>query len=93
MISKDQAETLGLEAVTWLLTHDDLLPIFMGSTGADASSFQERPLPTELLISVLDFILMDDEWVREFCDHQGRDYQWPYAAREILGAGDKPNWT
>ena len=93
MISKDQAEILGLEAIAWLLNHDDLLPVFLGATGADAESFRKTPIPTEILVSVLDFILMDDDWVREFCDHQGRDYQWPFAAREILGAGDRPNWT
>ena len=33
-MTRDSAETVGLHALAWLAGNEDLLPVFLGSTGA-----------------------------------------------------------
>ncbi|MEM7242903.1 MAG: DUF3572 domain-containing protein [Pseudomonadota bacterium] len=93
MLSLDQAEILGFEAVAWLAGDDDLFGTFLGASGADRQSFAQGNIPHEMLIAVLDFILSNDNWVRDFCDSKARKYEQPMIAREVLGGGDLQNWT
>ncbi|MDA9586848.1 DUF3572 domain-containing protein, partial [Amylibacter sp.] len=43
--------------------------------------------------SVLDFILMDDDWVKAFCESKSFEFNEPFLARQFLPGGDLPNWT
>ena len=90
--SADAAETLALQALTWLVTNDELLPVFLGSTGADIGDLRARAGDTQFLASVLDFLTMDDAWVIAFCDEQGIAYDQPMQARAVLGGGEM-HWT
>ncbi|RYH08506.1 DUF3572 domain-containing protein [Tropicimonas sp. IMCC6043] len=90
---RDSAETLAITALAWLIGNDALLPVFLGATGAslqDAKAGAEDPL---FLASVLDFLVMDDDWVIAFCDSARLDYRAPLAARQALSGGALPNWT
>ena len=60
--SADAAETLALQALGWLLSNEDLLPVFLGATGVNESDLRERASDPEFLGSVLDFLMMDDAW-------------------------------
>ena len=40
-VSRESAETIGLQAVAWLAAHDELLPVFLGSTGASEADFRD----------------------------------------------------
>ncbi|MCE8507551.1 DUF3572 domain-containing protein [Ruegeria pomeroyi] len=91
-ISADAAETLALQALTWLVTNDELLPVFLGSTGADIGDLRARAGDRQFLASVLDFLTMDDAWVIAFCDEQGIAYDQPMQARAVLGGGEM-HWT
>ncbi|MCE8521380.1 DUF3572 domain-containing protein [Ruegeria sp. 1NDH52C] len=90
--SADAAETLALQALTWLVTNDELLPVFLGSTGADVGDLRARAGDRQFLASVLDFLTMDDAWVIAFCDEQGIAYDQPMQARAVLGGGEM-HWT
>ncbi|MCE8526147.1 DUF3572 domain-containing protein [Ruegeria pomeroyi] len=90
--SADAAETLALQALTWLVTNDELLPVFLGSTGADIGDLRARAGDRQFLASVLDFLTMDDAWVIAFCDEQGIAYDQPMQARAVLGGGEM-HWT
>ena len=92
-VAQDHAETIGLQALTWLATHEDLLPVFLGATGASESDFRTGIGQPEFLGSVLDFILMDDAWVQQFCDAHSLAYDSPYKARQMLPGGEQVNWT
>ncbi|ETX28377.1 DUF3572 domain-containing protein [Roseivivax isoporae] len=92
-ISQDIAETVGLQAVAWLAADDELLPVFMGSTGAGEDSFRANLSDPDFQGAVLDFLLMDDAWVRRFCDDTGLDYSLPMAARQALPGGGAVHWT
>tara|TARA_B100001939_G_scaffold172262_1_gene148453 strand:+ start:1251 stop:1484 length:234 start_codon:yes stop_codon:yes gene_type:complete len=46
-----------------------------------------------LLVSVLDFILMEDQWVIDFCDAVGFDPHKLQAVRSALPGGETLHWT
>lgn len=92
-ISADQAETVGLQALTWLAGNDELLPVFLGATGASEADLRAQAAEPEFLGSVLDFLTMDDAWVVQFCDSEGLAYDLPLRARMSLPGGAQVNWT
>lgn len=93
MISEESAETIALRALGWLAGKDDLLGVFMGATGASRDDLRERAGDADFLGSVLDFLMMDDAWVVEFCDQAGLEYHDPMQARATLPGGAQVNWT
>ncbi|MES2968242.1 MAG: DUF3572 domain-containing protein [Pseudomonadota bacterium] len=93
MIRSDAAETVGLQALGWLAGNEDLLPVFLGATGASASDLAAQATDAAFLGSVLDFILMDDAWVIAFCDAAGLPYTLPMEARAVLPGGQATHWT
>ena len=92
-LSLDSAELLAIEALSWLVGNDELLPVFLGATGATEADLRRRSKDPEFLGSVLDFLLMDDEWISAFC--QSADYgpEFPMRARAALPGGAQVNWT
>lgn len=93
MTSRDQAETLALQALGWLAGNDDLLPVFLGSSGASMNDLAASASDPAFLGAVLDFILMDDAWVVAFCDDTKNVYDLPFRARAALPGGEALNWT
>jgi hypothetical protein len=92
-LARDSAEVLAIEALVWLTTDDDLLPVFLGSTGAGIDDIRARAQDPEFLASVLDFILMDDAWVGAFCGANNYAMDFPMRARAALPGGAAVNWT
>ena len=92
-LTRDSAELLALEALSWLVGNEDLLPVFLGSTGARADDLRQRAKDPEFLASVLDFLLMDDAWIQAFCDSAEYAYDLPVRARAALPGGAEVNWT
>ena len=92
-LTQQSAEILALEALAWLVPNEELLPVFLGSTGASEADLRERSKDSEFLASVLDFLLMDDAWIEAFC--QSSDYapDYPMRARAALPGGVQTNWT
>ncbi|NNK79268.1 MAG: DUF3572 domain-containing protein [Litoreibacter sp.] len=89
----EQAQELALDALGWLASSDDLIPVFLNSTGASIDDVRAQAGDPAFLGSVLDFLMMDDAWVIAFCDSRGIDYARPMQARQALPGGDLPNWT
>ncbi|WP_347310518.1 DUF3572 domain-containing protein [Defluviimonas sp. SAOS-178_SWC] len=87
------ADTVALKALGWLAGQDDLLPVFLGATGTAPEELKRRLSEPEFLVSVLDFILMDDAWVIAFCDAEGLEYTLPKSARHALPGGEEAHWT
>ncbi|MCV6584362.1 MAG: DUF3572 domain-containing protein [Marinibacterium sp.] len=92
-LSPDRAETLALQVLAWVLGNDDLLPVFMGSTGAHEGDLRARAGDPVFLAAVLDFLLMDDAWVMGFCQSVGAEFDLPMRARAGLPGGDVIHWT
>ena len=92
-MSPENAETIAIRALGWLAGNEDLLGTFMGASGTSADDFLTRAKEPEFLVSVLDFLTMDDAWVIEFCDHAGLAYDRPMRARQALPGGQEVSWT
>lgn len=92
-LSTDVAEKVALQAIVWLAQNDELLPVFMGSTGSDEASFRNGLQSAEFQASVLDFLMMDDAWVVAFCDAQSLPYDSLMRARAALPGGEQVHWT
>lgn len=92
-MSPERAEQIAILALTWLATNEDILPVFLGSTGANAEELRAQAENPAFLGSVLEFITMDDAWVIEFCDLEGLKYDDPLRARYGLPGGEAVHWT
>ena len=88
-----RAETVALAALGWLAGHDELLPVFLGASGATLEALRDGAGDGALLVSVLDFVLMDDAWVLELAETSSVDPQDPYVARQILAGPASAHWT
>ncbi|OIQ29818.1 MAG: hypothetical protein BM562_10495 [Alphaproteobacteria bacterium MedPE-SWcel] len=91
--SADQAEVLSLKALSWLAGSDELLPVFLGASGASLSDLRDRVNDPAFLGAVLDFLLMDDAWVMAFCDIEALPYSALVEARAALPGGEQVHWT
>jgi hypothetical protein len=78
----------------WLAGREDLVEVFLGSTGASLDDLRARAAEPEFLASVLDFILMDDSWVMSTAPTLWTCHpsSLQCCARPCPGAG-LPNWT
>jgi hypothetical protein len=92
-VKQEFAETVGLQALGWLVGHDELLPVFLGATGVGLDELKARAGEPDLLISVLDFLCMDDAWVAEFCAAAELPPEAPLQARQALPGGAAVHWT
>lgn len=92
-MTREAAETVALQALGWLAGNDALLPVFLGATGASAEDLRARAAEAAFLGAVLDFVMMDDQWIMAFCDAQGIGYDQPIRARAALPGGQERHWT
>ncbi len=92
-LSTEAAETLALTALGWIVGNEELLPVFLGSTGASEADLRERAAEPEFLASILEFLTLDDSWVVAFCDANSMPYELPGQARARLSGDAEMHWT
>ncbi|MEL7011844.1 MAG: DUF3572 domain-containing protein [Pseudomonadota bacterium] len=92
-LARETAEAIALQCLTWLIAEDDLLPVFLGSTGASEADLRAGATEPAFLGSVLDFLLMDDAWVLRFCEAADLAPEMPMQARQALPGGHSVHWT
>lgn len=92
-MSQESAEIVGLKALGWMAGNEELLPVFLGASGAGEDDFRAGARDPAFLGALLDFIMMDDVWVRAFCDAAELSYDQPMVARMSLPGGDQVHWT
>ncbi len=90
---EEAAREVAGEALVWLANNEDLLLVFMKSSGNTVDSVRKGAESDDFLASVLDFLLMEDEWIVAFCEAGGRKYAEPAAARVALPGGADVHWT
>ena len=92
-MTSDDAEIYALKAANWLLSNQELLGLFMGSTGVSENTIKSDIQNTVFLVAVLDFLLLDDKWVIEACAAMELPPELMQTARLTLPGGDQVNWT
>lgn len=93
MDQRETAETRALQAIAWIAGQDDLLGVFLGASGLSEGDLRAQIDQPELMAAVLDFLLMDDAWVIQFCDAHGIGYEQVMQARQALPGGATVHWT
>ena len=91
-MQQNQAETLAIQALSWLAADADILEQFLNTTGAAPGDLRARAQEPEFLGFVLDFIQRDDETILGFCQSVNTSPETVIRARATLGGG-LPNWT
>ncbi|MCV6593199.1 MAG: DUF3572 domain-containing protein [Silicimonas sp.] len=92
-LTQQSAEIMALEALSWLVGNEELLPVFLGASGAGEADLRQRAKDPEFLGAVLDFLLMDDAWIEAFCLATGNKPDGPMRARAALPGGAQTHWT
>ena len=67
-MSPENAQTIALQALGWLVGNEELCPVFLGATGGSVEDLRTQASAPAFQAAVLDFLTMDDSWVMEFCD-------------------------
>ena len=92
-MDREIAETRALEVLTWVLSEDDLIQVFMGATGASQNDLRSNTLSHEFLLSILDFVLMDDRWVISCSKFLNIDPSQIQLIRVSMDGGQEVTWT
>ncbi|WP_373353777.1 DUF3572 domain-containing protein [Pseudoroseicyclus sp. CXY001] len=92
-MTPERAEIVGLQALAWLVAEEELLPVFLGASGADLAQLRASAGDPAVLASVLDFLLMDDSWVQSFAAEAGCRPEELRLARAVLPGAEEMNWT
>ena len=92
-MSPENAQTIALQALGWLVGNNDLCPVFLGATGGSVDDLRTQATVLAFQAAVLDFLTMDDTWVMEFCDLHGLKYDQPLMARFALPGAEAVHWT
>lgn len=92
-MSPEQAETFALALLGWLAGNEELLPVFLGSTGAALTDVRAGASDPQFLGALLDFVMMDDAWVIAACDALNVPYETLQTARAALPGGQQVHWT
>ncbi|MEZ7814072.1 MAG: hypothetical protein ACI9O0_001315 [Paracoccaceae bacterium] len=82
--SSEQAIILALQALTWITANEEVLPVFMATSGASGTDLAQGARNPAFLAAVLDFLLLDDQTVIGFCDSEALPYDAPMRARLAL---------
>lgn len=92
-MKQEHAEQVAIQALGWLASNDDLMPVFLGATGSNAEELRAQASDPAFLVSVLEFLLMDDAWIVAFCDAATLPYDTPMRAKQALPGGGEMHWT
>tara|TARA_R110002074_G_scaffold369873_1_gene544674 strand:+ start:452 stop:730 length:279 start_codon:yes stop_codon:yes gene_type:complete len=92
-MNADRAAEIALNAMAWLVGNEELLPVFLGSTGAGVDDLRAQVSEPGMQLSLLDFLMMDDAWVMACCDHLSLPYEALFEARQSLPGGAMTHWT
>ncbi len=83
-MNKDAAQTIALQALSFLIEDDERLGGFMGATGLDADDLRRGATDPDMLGGVLDYLLAFEPLLVEFADYAGISPEDPIRARQAL---------
>lgn len=86
-MTKEQAEIIALQALSYLAKDEDRLGQFLISTGLTPQELKGRVREPDLLGGVLDAILSDDNLLLEFCNSASLSPDTIIRARRALPGG------
>ncbi|WP_088347980.1 MULTISPECIES: DUF3572 domain-containing protein [Rhodomicrobium] len=91
-ISREDAEQLAIEALTFLAADETRFVQFLGATGTDLASIRAEAGSPEFLAGVLEFLMNDESLLLVFAGHSGIDPTSLAAARAELAPDPAAEW-
>ena len=58
-MKQEQAEIIAIQALGWLVGEEDLMGVFLASTGTDVNNLKQSVGDPAFLIAVLDFLMQE----------------------------------
>ena len=92
-MTEDMAETVGLQALGWLVADPELMDVFLGSTGASVEDLRANAGSRETTLAVLDFLVMNDAWVQAVSGANNWANDTVLTARAVLLGESGMQWT
>ena len=80
-------EIVALRALAWIASDEERLHHFMAATGVQPDHLAGGMQDIDFLVSVLDFLLLDDGWISDFSVASDTDPKDLARARFALGGG------
>ncbi|MCA0271644.1 MAG: DUF3572 domain-containing protein [Proteobacteria bacterium] len=90
---RDEAETVALKALGWIIGAEDQRDGFMAVSGLAPEDLMRRAGEPEVLLAVMDFLLAEDRRVIAFCDAAGQRCDTLATVRAALPGGEEVHWT
>ncbi len=90
---REVAEIVAIQALSFVASEPERLGLFLAETGVGPETLRNAASDPNFLLSVLDFVMRDDETVKAFASASELDPTNVAAARQVLGdaLGD-PTW-
>ena len=86
--TREKAEILALEALTWLAGQEEGLRRFLDQSGIDVPALKASAGSPEMGMAVLDFLLANEDRLLDFCESASMEPQVLHLARHRLDGGD-----
>ena len=83
-MTPENAEILAINAVTFILSDEDIAPRFMAMTGADITQVKSNITDPTFLVGVLDFLLAFEPDLLAFCAEYSLNDEDPMRAKMAL---------
>ncbi len=85
-MTRDSAETLAIQALSFLAEDPERLSRFLAFTGIEAQSLRDAAREPNFLLGVLDHLAGDERLLSEFATHRELTPEVVTAARALLAA-------
>lgn len=92
-MKQDTAETIALQALVWLTQDEARLSGFMLWSGAAPDDLRAQAAKPEFLAAVIDFVMLEDQQVLDFCANHGLPPARLQQVRAALPGGTTEHWT
>jgi hypothetical protein len=92
-VNREQAELIGLQALSHIAADEELLLEFINISGFTPDELRQKAQDAEVLGGVLDFLLMNDERVLAFAEAIDIPPTLTLTARRALPGGQEVNWS
>jgi hypothetical protein len=90
--TREDAETMAIQAIGFLAADEDLFLRFVNLTGLSIEEIKGRMSDAALLGAVLDFILADERLLLAFAEAMDLPPEAPLAARRTLPGAPVDSW-
>ncbi|WP_376871431.1 DUF3572 domain-containing protein [Albirhodobacter sp. R86504] len=92
-MQQEDAQLIGVNALGWIASQETVFEAFLMNTGARPEDLRALAGEDGFLTQVLDFVMLQDEWVIEFASASSMAPERVVMARAVLGHGDTRHWT